>query len=302
MDIQPRHWMMVGLLGFMWGGTFMVMELALRGMPPLWLAAARIGFAAALTTLIWGLRGWRLFTGPAQAWGRLAVVGVLSTALPFMLLAWGLKHVTSSYAGVSMATVPLLVLPLSFLFLPNDKIGLHQVIGLCVGFIGVIILIGPDALSSSGSTAETAARLVCFGAALCYSISSVTMRSLPPIDPIGLAAVPLIFGSSVVISAAWAIEGTPVLPDGITIFWVILLGLLPTASANLLRVMVVREAGPIFMGLTNYQVPLWSVILGALVLNEPLPGLLIFSMCLILLGVGISQGPALRALWRRLRG
>ena len=77
----------------------------------------------------------------------------------------------------------------------------------------------------------------------------------------------------------------------------VFLGLVPTAAANLLRVLVVRGAGPVFMSLVNYQVPVWSVVLGALILSEPLPPALLYAMVLILAGLGLSQYGALRRLF-----
>lgn len=79
------------------------------------------------------------------------------------------------------------------------------------------------------------------------------------------------------------------------------LGLVPTAAANFLRVLVVRSAGPVFMSLVNYQVPVWSVCLGALILNEPLPPSLIWSLALILCGVALSQYGAFRRLFAHRR-
>ena len=87
----------------------------------------------------------------------------------------------------------------------------------------------------------------------------------------------------------------PELPDSQTLLILAFLGLIPTAGANFLRVWVIRTAGPVFMSLTNYQVPIWSVLLGALVLSEALPSSLILSLTLILLGVGLTQyGPLTR--------
>jgi drug/metabolite transporter (DMT)-like permease len=83
------------------------------------------------------------------------------------------------------------------------------------------------------------------------------------------------------------------------LFVLAFLGLVPTAAANLLRVTVVRSAGPVFMSLVNYQVPVWSVVLGALLLSEPLPPALIGAMALILAGVALSQFGALRRLFGR---
>ncbi len=295
----PANWLMVAALGITWGATFLVIEIALRGITPFWLAAGRIGFAALLMTAIWGARGGRLFLSDQRGWSSLCLVGVFSSAVPFMLLSWGQQFVTSGFAGVSMAAVALMVLPLAHVFVPGEAMNLRKTLGFVIGFAGVVILIGTQAFESTGSGMETAGRLACLGAAACYAGSSVLVRRLPPVDPIGLATVLLLIGAAVVIPAAFAVEGPPPLPDRNTLIALAVLGLVPTAAANLLRVLVIRSAGPTFMSLTNYQVPLWSVIFGAVILGEPLPPSLLTALSLILIGVALSQWNALRGLFAR---
>ena len=300
-QITAKSWLMVITLGFVWGGTFMVTEIGLRGMTPFWLATSRIAFAAVTMSLIWALRGFALFQSPPPRRAILAVltIGAVSTAVPFSLLAWGQQYVTSGFAGVSMASVALLILPLAHVFVPGERLTLRRLIGFGIGFVGVVILIGGQAFESAGTALETPGRIACVAAASCYAISSVIMRRLPPIDPIGLATVLLIIATTMTVPLALLTEGLPQMPDRQT--WAVLafLGLIPTAAANLLRVLVIRSAGPVFMSLVNYQVPLWSVLLGALILSEPLPPSLTGAMALILLGVAISQWGALRRLFGR---
>ncbi len=290
---------MVGILGLTWGGTFLIIEIALLGLTPFWLAAGRITFGALLTTLVWQLRGGRLFDAPLHGDQKLAlwVIGLLSSAVPFMLLSWGQQFVTSGFAGVSMASVPLIVLPLAHFLVPGERMSLRRFAGFAIGFVGVFILIGGQALASSGATLELPGRLACVSAAACYAVSSVLMRRLPPVDPVGLSAVLLLIGAVAVLPAAVIVEGPPPLPDAQTLWAVAFLGLVPTAAANLLRVAVVRTAGPVFMSLVNYQVPVWSVLLGALILSEALPDSLLWALLLILCGVGLSQAGALRRLF-----
>lgn len=290
---------MLSVLGLIWGGTFLVMELALEGLTPFWLAASRIGFGAALTCAVWGLRGGRLFTAAPTGfqWLSLFVVGFLSSTVPFMLLAWGQQYVTSGFAGVSMASVALIVLPLAHLFVPGERMTLRRTLGFGIGFAGVSLLIGGQALESSGLSMEMPGRVACVGAAACYAVSSIQMRTLPPVDPIGLSAVLLLIGALGVIPAALIVEGIPALPEGRTLWAVAFLGLVPTAGANLLRVTLVRSAGPVFLSIVNYMVPVWSIVLGAWLLSEPLPSSLLAALVLILCGVGLSQYGALRRLF-----
>lgn len=300
-NITARSWIMVATLGLTWGGTFLVTEIALEGLTPFWLAAGRITFAALLMSAIWGARGFPLFGGPVTrgTWAAASLIGALSSAVPFMLLAWGQQFVTSGFAGVSMAAVALIILPLAHFLVPGERMTLRKGAGFIIGFIGVCVLIGAQAFETTGASMEPAGRLACLGAASCYAFSSILMRRLPPVDTIGLATLLVLFGTVLVVPMALIVEGPPPLPDTRTTIVVILLGLIPTAAANLLRVSVVRSAGPVFMSLTNYQVPVWSVVLGAVLLGEPLPPSLIWAMALILAGVGLSQYGALRRLFSR---
>jgi drug/metabolite transporter (DMT)-like permease len=299
-DITWRSWLMVATLGFTWGGTFLVTELALEHWPPFWLAAGRILFGAITMLAIWRAMGLRLFADPPSLRVVIALiaVGAFSTGIPFMLLAWGQQHVTAGFAGVSMASVALIVLPLSHVFVPGERMTLRRMAGFVIGFVGVCILIGGQAFDTSGSDLEWAGRVACVAAASCYGISSVIMRRLPKVDPVGLSTVILLIAAGIVVPLAALRDGVPTLPGAQG--WLILaaLGLIPTAAANLLRVMVVRSAGPVFMSLTNYQVPLWSVLLGAWILAEPLPPSLLTAMILILSGVALSQFGALSRLFR----
>ncbi|TNJ41975.1 DMT family transporter [Phaeobacter sp. B1627] len=294
-DISARYWVMVAALGITWGGTFMMVELALQGITPFWLAAGRIGFAALLLTAVWAGRGFRLFADRSN-WPVVIFVGILSSTLPFILISWGLQHVNSGFAGVSMAAIPLMVLPLAHFF-AAEPLTLRRLIGVIVGFAGVALLIGGQAFQTVNAAQEWAGRLACLGAAACYAISSISVRRLPDVDPVGLATVLLLIGSLGIIPAAWLVEGPPPEISSVTWLWLAILGLIPTAGANLLRVLVIRGAGPTFMSLTNYLVPVCAVLLGALILNEPLPGALLWSLGLILTGVALSQYGALRRLF-----
>lgn len=297
--ITRTSWIMVITLGIVWGATFMVIELALRGITPFWLTFVRLGFAALLLGTIWQMRGGKLWLSHDRPWHWLILSGTLSAALPFLLLSWGLQFVTSGFAGVSMAAIPLMILPLAHVFLVGEDMTLRRSIGFVTGFVGVAILIGAQAFETSGHGYEVWGRLACVSAAMCYGVNSIITRRLPPIDPLGLSANLMIIGALIILPIAAWVEGPPKMPPLDTLGYLALLGLVPTAAANLLRVLVIRSAGSTFMSLTNYIVPVCSVFLGAWILDEPLPSGLILAMTLILGGVLLSQLGALRRLFSR---
>jgi drug/metabolite transporter (DMT)-like permease len=292
---------MIATLGLVWGATFMFIEIALQGITPFWLAAWRLTLGAGLMLVIWRVMGgrYRIGNDPRPRWPYVLVCGIISTVIPFTLLSWGQTHVVSSFAGVSMATIPLLVLPLAHFFVPGDQLTRRKAFGFALGFAGTAILIGPQALASSGADLENWGRLACFGAAACYAVSSIILRNCPPIDPIAMASLLLTVGAVIGVPLAWAVEGPPRMPPEGPLMALLLLAFIPTAAANYLRVLVVRTAGPTFMTLTNFQVPLWSLAFGALVLAEPLPPTLLVALVLILSGLTLSQWSSLRRIFTR---
>lgn len=300
-EITASSWLMMASLGFIWGGTFLATEIALEGITPFWLATSRIVLGAMATVAVWQMQGRKLFVDPAprQQYVSLFVIAALSSSVPFALLAWGQQYVTSGFTGVSMASTALIVLPLAHFMLPNERITLLRVLGFIVGFAGVVVLIGLQAFDSNGSTLEFWGRLACIGAAGCYAVSSIQLRQVQAIDPIGLSAILLVIGVIFIAPLAWVVEGPPVMPDTHTLWVLAFLGLVPTAAANFLRVYVARTAGPVFLSLLNYQVPIWSILLGVWFLNEPLPGTLIWATILILIGVGFTQYDAIRRLFAK---
>ena len=293
---------MISTLGIVWGSTFLFIELALQGITPLWLTSARIVFATVLTSIIWLMRGGKLFTTEETAWKRLGIIGIISTALPFQLISWGQQYVTSSFAGLAMASMPLFVLPLAYFFNTNEALDKRKFIGLIIGFLGIVILFSPDfTLGNDTSILITLGKLACILAAFCYASNSILMRKLPSIDPVGLAAISLLIGTVWVVLWAIAIEGPPPNISTKTLLILLLLGLLPTAIANFIRVVLIREAGPVFLGITNYIVPLWAALVGALVLKETLHFEFYFAAVITVAGIYISQMKSLAALVRSFR-
>lgn len=291
---QPniRDWSGVIALGLIWGGTFMVVAMALEGYGPITVATARTTLGAVMLLALMGLTGRRTPSlTPSLAWSVI-LIGILSTALPFVLLSWGQQYVPSAFAGLSMAAIPLMVLPLAHFF-SDEPLNARRFAGVSLGFTGALVLIGPG-LAQLGSGAEPLAQLACIGAAFCYSVASILTRRCPPIDPVVLAALTLVVGAVILVPIMLATEGVPA-PQGLRpTLALIVLGLVPTAFATLLRVSIIRSAGSVFMTLVNYQVPVWSMIFGAWILSEALPLRFYIALALILTGMAISQWFSLR--------
>ncbi|MCA0045220.1 DMT family transporter [Celeribacter litoreus] len=300
-DITPASWIMVGILGFVWGSTFMVIEIALEGITPFWLATFRLAIAAMVMTALWAREGFRMGTDPDNPPTALALIwtGAVSSAIPFLLLNWGQQYVTSGFAGTAMAAVPLVVLPMAHFMVAGERLTIRSIIGVTVGFGGVFLLVGDGAFDSSGADLELWGRLACLTVAFCYAFNSITIRRLPRIHPTALTTIMMITATVITLPFSLIREGIPDVPPTKAFFALIFLGVVSTAAMNQLRVLVIRSAGPTFMTLVNYQVPVWSVTLGALILREQLPPTLLIALLMILSGVAISQWPAVKRLFVR---
>ncbi len=287
-------WTLLILLGMIWGGSFLAVELALPGFGPVTIAAIRIALGAILVTVIsfaigHGLPDWRVATG-RRTYGFALGMAMFSNAIPFSLLSWGQQHVTSGYAGITMAVVPLLVLPLAHFFVPGERLSIMKTVGFIIGFIGVVILIGPRSiLESGGSDVEDLARMACIGASFCYAFGSLFTRLSPQGPLLAFSSAALIFATLFMIPFALITEGVPNAAGILPWLAVMYLGVFPTAIATAMLVFVVKTAGPSFLSLVNYMVPVWAVIFGLVFLSEELPSQFIGALGLILLGLAVSQ-------------
>ncbi|MFD0859639.1 DMT family transporter [Roseovarius aquimarinus] len=299
--ITPINWLRLMTLGLMFGAAFMFTRVALDGVGPRIVVASRLGLGALMLLVIAHLKGSGLprLSGPnARAiWLSALGIGVFSNALPFFLLSWSQQFVASGFAGVCMAVVPLLILPLAHLLIPGEQMNLRRLVGFVIGTIGVIVLIGPAAFAATGAEFETTARLGCIGAALCYALGAIVTRLCPDVDMLSLAAAALCIGAALIMPAALILDGWPSDVPLPSLMALLYLGALPTGFAQLLLVQIIRSAGPVFMSLVNYQVPLWSMGFGIVFLGEQLPPNIYWALLLILSGLALSQLGALKRLF-----
>lgn len=297
-DIAPVNWLRIAALGLIWGASFTFISVALRDVGPFTIAAVRITLGAAflLSLLrIWGLRLPPIGHGPERKfWAFALFMALFSNVIPFSLLGWAQQSVASGFAGVCMAAVPLLILPLAHFFVPGERMHLRRLIGFALGTAGVVVLIGVDAFTSTGKDMESLARLACLGAAMCYAMGSIATRLCPPVHLLALAAAVMTLAAGIIVPVALVVEGVPNSLSLKGFLALVYLGILPTGVAQLLLVQVTREAGPSFFSLVNYMVPVWSVILGVALLSEAVPPQLLLALPMILAGVAISQWGTLR--------
>ena len=293
----PLDWGLLAFLGVIWGGAFLGVELALDSLDPIWVSTGRISLAAILLVLVAMLTGAGLPTIRSatgrRVWMHCIGMGMFTNAIPFSLLAWGQQHVTTSFAGITMAVVPLLVLPLSHFLVPGEQLTLKRTIGFTIGFAGVVLLVGGEQLFSGSTAGNSAtmltAQMACVTASCCYAIGSIITRLCPLVNTTSFAAAGLLSSTVIILPVALLTSGVPTQISSTSLSGVIFLALFPTGLATILLTILIRRAGPPFLSLVNYQVPVWAVLIGAVILSETIPGHFITSLLVILGGLAVAQ-------------
>ena len=250
---------MVATLVIVWGTTFLLVKIALVEVSPTLVAAARVLIGGAAVIPFAVLSGRAMPQGRGR-WIGAAAIGVFSLTLPMSLLAWAQQVVPSGVAGVYMAVVPLLVLPLAHFFSPGETMTARKALGFAIGFAGVMMLLGIETLTALGS-ADALAQLACLGAVLSYAIGSIMTRRTPATDPIALSALGFVFGGLLI--APFAIGAWP--QEAISGWtWAILVGIgvISTGMAMILRVMIISSVGSVFMSSVGYLVPITALAVG----------------------------------------
>lgn len=291
----PLDWGLLGLLGLIWGASFFGVEMALTGLAPLSVAAGRITMAAVLLLCLAYMFGDGLpkFDTPTnrRIWLHCLGMGFFTNALPFSLLSWGQQLVTSGFAGITMAVVPLFVLPLAHFLVPGEFMSRAKIAGFGIGFAGVVLLIGGDRIFTGMVPSDHMflAQIACVMASICYACGSIITRLCPPINTLSFAATGLLLAAIMLVPVAVAVDGIPNSIPYESALGLLYLAIFPTGVATVLLTIVIRRAGPSFLSLVNYQVPVWAVIIGAVALAEALPGHFVSALVIILAGLAISQ-------------
>lgn len=278
------------LLALCWGMSFLLIEYAIETLTPLALVTARVLMAAALLACVALVRGARWPTAPGTLL-KLALVGWLGNALPFFLIGWGQQEITSGLAAIIMAIVPLTTMVLAHLTTRDDRMTPPKIAGVALGFIGVVILIGPEALAGLG-LAFLSEGAVALGA-VSYAVTAQIARRLPPVDHAAAGAIALFVGGVTVAAVLVARGDTSLMRvSGPSLAAAVALAMFPTALATLLYFRLVSRVGATFVSLNNYVVPVIGVLLGMVFLAErPTPEMGL-ALGLILAGIALARAPA----------
>jgi drug/metabolite transporter (DMT)-like permease len=292
--MTTRQWTLLGLLAVLWGGAFFFGKVALGELPPFTVVLVRFGVAAIAMLVVVRLTGHRM-PRSLRIWAGFAVLGLLNNFVPFSLIAWGQVHITSGLASILNATTPLFTALVAHR-LGQERLTANRVAGVLLGLAGVAVLIGPGALQQLG--VHTWSELAIVGAAVSYAFAGTygrRFRAMPTVVPVAgmlttaaLMALPI----ALVLDRPWTARPSPPVWGAL-----LALALLTTALGFLLYFRLLASAGATNVMLVTLLIPVTALLLGSLVLDEPVMPTALAGMALIGAGLLAIDG---RLLPRRL--
>jgi drug/metabolite transporter (DMT)-like permease len=278
------------ILGTIWGASYLFIKVIVAEVPVFTLVAGRLTLA---TIILWGILRARGISLPRsrQMWGAYAVLGFLGMAVPYSLISWGEQYIPSGLASLLQATTPIFTVILAQFLTNDERVTMSKMIGVVIGFVGVGILMlpGPSTglRAGLGLRANLVGQLAIVGSSLCYAGTAIYARTwLRGQPPLVSASGQLTMGMVYMLPASLLIDrpfdlspSWPVLAS-----WVVLT-ILGTVVAYVIYYTIIERSSATFVTMVTYIIPVNGLMLGALVLNEPLNMAVLGSLVLILLGV-----------------
>jgi drug/metabolite transporter (DMT)-like permease len=275
--LSRRGWVLFALMGFIWGIPYLLIKVAVVDLSPPTLVFLRTLIGAAILLPIAARRG-ELRQLPRHA-GPIAVYALIEVAVPWLLLSDAERRLSSSLAGLVVATVPLIGALLARIMGARDRLDCRGTLGLVVGFVGVGALVGLDISARDiGAVAEMSMVTICYAVGAMFIARRLAGAPAVGVNTAALALAALVYAP---VGIALAPHTMPSLQVGLA---VIGLGVICTAVAFIVFFALIAEVGPVRATVVTYVNPAVALLLGVILLREPLTLGAVLGFGLILLG------------------
>ena len=280
-----KDWGKFIALGLIWGSSFFWIKIAVQEIGPFTLVSFRVLFALLGILAVIAYR--RTALPGRRRWWAFGVLGLFNVALPFVLISWAEQNISSGIAAILNSTMPLFTILIAPLFLADERITRARMVGLVLGFLGVVVLVsGKIEFGLGGYQLGVAAMLI---ASLCYAVSAIFARKQTQGMAVEAQSIGQMMAAWLFIIPATAMVEAPFTPPALPITWMAVawLGLLGSCVATLLYYSLINSVGPTRTVLVSYIFPLVGVVLGIIFLNERPDWQLVVGGFLIIGGIGM---------------
>lgn len=296
--MKASDWLLILLLGTIWGSSFIFNAVLIRELGPLWVSAGRVSIGAAASWIFFAALRKPVPRDP-RLYLQLGLLGVFAYAIPFALFPLSQQALASGVAAIVNAMTPIMTVIIGHFWLGGEKATLNKLIGVVAGVVGVTVLSLP-AIQASGDSQLWAIGL-CLLATLFYAVTLQITRRFSGIDPTTIVAIALTGASVAAVPTALILEGVPVVTSADTWLAWFGLGLLPTFVAFQVMYRILPRVGATNFSTTTLIAPISAIIMGALLLDEGVLPSHIAGMAFIFIGLLMIDGRLPRWLGTRRR-
>jgi drug/metabolite transporter (DMT)-like permease len=283
--MRPKDLGALMLLGALWGGSFLFIRVAVPALGPFVLMELRVGLAVVALTLYVVVVG-RL-SKLRSRWREFLIIGTVNTAIPFSLIAAAEIYLTASLAAILNSTTVLFTALVAAVWM-GDPLTMRKVVGVILGIVGVAVLVGWDPIELSGVILLSVGAML--AASLSYALGAVYIkRTFKGIPPLSMSLGQLTGGAIILLPlAAASLPGER--PSAAVTLCVLGLALLSTAVAYLLYFRLIENVGPTSTVTVTLLVPLFGLLFGVLLLDEPFGWGTLAGLAIILSSVTLVTG------------
>ncbi len=285
-----KNWVMLIFLSFLWGGSFFLIEVALKNFHVFQIVFFRVFFAS---IFIYVYLLYKKINIPLtlSLWGSFFIMGLLNNVIPFSFFTYAQTEISSSLASILNATTPIFTAIVAHMFTKDEKMDFSKVIGLILGWIGIIILLLPKVDYSFKS-----AQIFGLVAALSYAFAAVYGKRFKKLNPL-VVAFGMLFCSSIILfilnfndilMVKFVVNGSSAA--------VILLALFSTSLAYIIYFKILASSGATNLALVTFLIPITAITLGVFVLDESLSTNALIGMIIIFISLLVIDGRIVKKL------
>lgn len=282
--------LLLAILALLWGSSYLFIKVAVAEIPPITLIALRVFGAAIFLMIVMKIRSEKL-PRDAKTWRMLLLQAIFNSIGAWTVLAWGQQFTDAGLASVLNSTSPIFVFLITALITRHETLSGRKLVGAAIGLLGVILIVGLDALSGLGT--QFAGQIACLIGAVLYAGAAIYGKRFDHISAVATAAGTMIWASVVLIPASLIIDRPWTLtPSADAIAATLVLSVFCTGVALLIYFRLVRTLGSMGVASQSYLRSGIGVILGIVFLGEAINLPIAVGLCAAMLGVALINWPA----------
>ena len=281
-----KDFLLLIVLAAIWGSAFFNIKIASNTYTPMAIAFGRIFFAALVMVLYCWMKGIKI-DAFGEHWKMYASIGLVNLILPFFFISFGIVKVQSNMAAILMSTAPIFATILGQLFTQDEKINFLKLLGIVIGFLGIVYLFSDDLLINQSNFLYA---LIIILGPFCYTLGGLFSLKLKHVKNETLTSSILVWAVIMLLPILFIVENpTELRPSWSSTISLFYLGVVATAIAWLMRFYILKNNGLVFQSQVAYIIPIFGLIFGYLFLGEQITYKIVVALVAVLISTFLIE-------------